>query len=210
VTELTGSHPLDLEARFAARWAQSSGAGGEAPAGASKTESDASARAPASRADGTGQASTNAASAPVAEPTLAPVPENIAALRKSAPIEERIYGASGYEHISFDFGPDVQPETAKAVSGEVHRMLADTGVSPGDGETLANVVRAGFANPPDAATREAWKAQVSESDRAEAIALLGRDPRAYELVTRSFAIEHPRIVQILAERARAERARGRL
>lgn len=208
MSEHTPTHPLDMEARFAARWAGTSGDGATPPAGG-KTESDAGVSGIATRADGTAQATENRSSSPVAEPTL-PVPENIAALRKSAPIEDRIYGTSGYKHIPFDFGPDVQPATAKAMRGEFHRMLADVGVSPGDGETLANVVRAGFANPPDAATREAWKAQVAESDRSEAAALVARDPRARELVTRSFAIEHPRVVQILAERARAERARGRL
>lgn len=197
-----------MEARFAARWAANSGVGAEPPAGA-KTESVTGASASATRADGAAQATGSVSSSPAAEPTL-PVPENIAALRKSAPIEERMYGASSYKHIPFDLGPDVQPATAKAVQAEFHRMLADTGVSSSDGETLANMVRAGFANPPDAATREAWKAQVNESDRAEAVALVARDPRAHQLVSQSFAIEHPRVVQILAERARAERARGRL
>jgi hypothetical protein len=209
VTELIGTHPLDMEARFAARWAQSSGAGAEPPAGASKTESDTGASSEsATRAD-TAQATGVSVPSPVAVPTLSPVPENVAALRKSAPLEDRLYGASGYEHIAIDL-PDVQPEAASAIRGEFNRMLADASLSPGDAETVVNVVRAGFSNPPNAATREAWRAQISDADRNEALALVARDPRASAIVTQSYAIEHPRIVQILAERARAERARSRL
>jgi hypothetical protein len=77
------------------------------------------------------------------------------------------------------------------------------------------------ATPPDEATEQQWQAEASKRLRemhgqeagnvlALARQLVARDPRVAALLDSTRLGNHPRVVELVVQRAIAEKARGRL
>lgn len=138
------------------------------------------------------------------QPTKAPVevvPENIAKLRADDP-----NAAAGRMYTThYDQALTTIPAESTFVRQFVSGMAHDVGMAPGDLETIANIAHATTAGNV-AQTTEV----VSDADKTDAYALMGRDPRVSQIMDKLNLSSHPRVIAIFANLAREQRSRGRL
>lgn len=106
------------------------------------------------------------------------------------------------------------PEVGEPVVAEVAQIFADHELSVPEAQEVLQVLK---APAPSDAERTQWQrdterflATISDADAQAAVKLLDRDPRVAELLERTGAINNPRVVRLLVDKARALRARGRL
>jgi len=132
------------------------------------------------------------------------------------------YRDAGLEE-AFDL-PDVPDEAKAAAAAEAREMFADYGLSTAEAKDVLQLARSNLANPPDEATEarwrdEAWSGLVRAHGGDEKAAqqaldvakkLLERDPRAAAICTHARLGNHPAFVRMVVEKARSEKARGRL
>ena len=162
------------------------------------------------------------------DPVEIEVPEHIQALRDADPDRglyepAKQYSAVINERILFAEGPDADapPEVRAAVVSEIANMAHDMGMSNSDVLTLRAVGKAINANPPDEATRTAWREQAVErlnetygEEAAQALRdaqkLAQRDPRVAKMLEEGGRGDHPDAVLLLARLAREARIAGRL
>lgn len=138
------------------------------------------------------------------------LPENIKRLREesASPYD----AASTYRGVLGEPGQltAVLPDAPAEVRTEVAHIFADHSLSASEAEEVVNAMRAA----PTDETRTAWTRETNEylnsvppEDAAAAVTLLDRDPRVAKILEQTGAINNPRVVKLLVEKARSLRAR---
>lgn len=153
-----------------------------------------------------------------AEKPAADVPAEIRELRQSdRPFysPQKVYAQAIPDH------PDDTPEL-QAVRVEGREIMSDLGMSDGEARDVVSILSTELANgTPSAETRAAWAQQASSDLQrmygkdaharlAEAQALVARDPRVFRILHETGLGDHPKVIALMVDRARSERARGRL
>lgn len=161
---------------------------------------------------------------PKALPEVKGIPEAVAALREAS---KGIYDpATPYaEAIGIDREDGIEPKPeALAAVNELRLMMADTGIAPVEAKEIATIARTLAATPPTGEQEAEWGREASKvlldtnnqnidaanADLALAKQLVQRDPRVKAILEYTRLGSHPRIIELMVERARAERAAGRL
>ncbi len=158
-------------------------------------------------------------------PEVKGIPEGIAKLREAS---KGIYDpAAPYgDAIVIDKsedGTDPTPEQLAAVN-ELRLMAADIGIAPVEMQEVATLARTLAATPPTAEQEADWVKEadkrlldINNQDRDAANKdlewakkLAGRDSRVKAILNSTRLGNHPRVIELFVERARAERAAGRL
>lgn len=105
-------------------------------------------------------------------------------------------------------------EVGEPVVAEVANILADHELSVPEASEVLQVLKAPAPSDTELAQwqrdSERYLATISDADAAAAVKLLDRDPRVAELLERTGAINNPRVVRLLVDKARALRSKGRL
>jgi len=151
----------------------------------------------------------------------APVPENIAELRKGD-----FYDATAtYRDVKFDAPPEnATPEEKQRIHSaydEMRRVFSDVGLSVPGATELLDLAKQHAGTPPSAETREQWRSEAVEQVKrqygtdaqaalADAQQLAARDPRLWAFLQELGIDNHPRVVGLAIELARRQRAQGRL
>lgn len=106
------------------------------------------------------------------------------------------------------------PDLGEPVVAEVAQIFADHDLSPAEASEVLQVLK---APAPSDAEQAQWQrdterflATVTDADARAAVALLDRDPRVAELLETTGAINNPKVVRMLVDKARSLRAKGRL
>ena len=159
------------------------------------------------------QTAAREAEAAAPKPLTETLPANVAALRASDPM---VYPSTFDEALGLrtkDFieiktqDGDVlraaTPELALVRTG-IAGMAHDMGLEPADLASAVGIIRATRAGNPIPTDT------VSDIDKADAQALMSRDPRVAGLLNHLGVANHPWIVAKFASLAREQRARGRL
>lgn len=134
---------------------------------------------------------------------------------------ENDYRDAGLEDAFGAFG--LSDQELQGVVGEYKQIFADHGFTTTDAREVMDLARTVIDNPPDAETEstwqtEAWNELVKTSGGVKgarealqlAQRLVQRDPRVAALLEATRLGNHPRMILKMAEKARQERARGRL
>jgi hypothetical protein len=108
-------------------------------------------------------------------------------------------------------------------TAESKEIFCDLGFSAPEARDVVSLVKQVSENPPDEATQASWQKEAwadlvrssgGENGARESLGLakklLNRDPRTKQIVLSLGLGNNPRIVKLMVEKARAERARGRL
>src|SRR5690606_24430116 len=105
-------------------------------------------------------------------------------------------------------------EVGEPVVAEVANILADHELTPAEATEVLQALKAPAPSDSERAqwTRdtESYLATISDADAQAAVKLLDRDPRVARLLETTGAINNPKVVRLLIEKARSLRARGRL
>lgn len=105
-------------------------------------------------------------------------------------------------------------EVGEPVVNEVAQIFADHELSPPEAQEVLTLLKAPAPNDAERAQwsrdSERYLATVSDADAQAAVKLLDRDPRVAQLLEATGAIDNPRVVRLLVDKARALRAKGRL
>ena len=105
-------------------------------------------------------------------------------------------------------------EVGEPVVNEVAKIFADHELSPPEAQEVLQVLKAPAPSDSERAqwTRdtESYLATISDADAQAAVKLLDRDPRVARLLEATGAINNPKVVRLLVEKARALRSKGRL
>lgn len=160
-----------------------------------------------------------------------PVPEGIAKLRAG---EVNIYDrTSAFSDIGDEdlLGEGARPGATpfrspeeKAVAQEMRRQFADLGLSNVDAKEIARLGRELGKNPPTKETEAKWASEICKrlldnnhqrtpgatADLKLAQQLVQRDPRVRAMLNATRLGSHPAVVEMLVERAQAEKLAGRL
>src|SRR5690606_6851747 len=106
----------------------------------------------------------------------------------------------------------VMPDAPEPVRAEVANMFADHELTPAEASEVLQVLKAPAPSDAEQAQwqrdAEAYLRTISDADAQAAVKLLDRDPRVAELLERTGAINNPRVVRLLVEKARALRSKG--
>ncbi len=155
------------------------------------------------------------------------VPEKVRELRAAG---ASFYGP-GFDDAKIDgllrIGADtdgnpIPEETQRQAAHEMKLILGDVGMSAPEGREFVALTAKLISEPPSVETEkewsaEAWRALVrthGENGATEALEdarrLVQRDPRLAQVLDITRAGSHPRVVATLVEKARSEKAKGRL
>ncbi len=159
------------------------------------------------------------------------VPENVAKLRADS---KGIHDpANSYSDITDEdllgdgaavgANPFRTPEE-RGVAQEIRRQFADLGLSNVDAKEIARLGRQLAKEPPTKSDEARWHGEISKrlldqnnqkqagaaADLELARQLAARDPRVRAMLNATRLGNHPAVVEMLVERARAEKVAGRL
>lgn len=146
---------------------------------------------------------------------------------KEADAEERqvIEGAHGASmrtiHTELTERAGWDPEAARQQAEAAGRLFHANGINGDDGQFVSEVAIAAAVNPPTADVLNRWRASAFDTLRQEfgdtadlalndARKLVKQDKRLHDYLDRTGLGEHPAIVRVIANRARALRNAGRL
>lgn len=149
-----------------------------------------------------------------AKPDAVRVPDEVAKLRAENPSIHDPLGTYRGVLSPGTLSAALPAEVGEPVVNEVANILADHELSVPEASEVLQVLK---APAPSDAERSQWQrdserylATISDADAQAAVKLLDRDPRVAELLERTGAINNPRVVRLLVDKARALRSRGRL
>jgi hypothetical protein len=156
---------------------------------------------------------------PAELPTL-DLPAEIRALREADPDRAMYSPQRTYADVVKDYAGAT--DTERAVLAEAREWFADFALDHQEAKSVAETFNAELASGiPSDETVAAWGREATqetfrqygrdaEARLADARLLVRRDPRVRQVLERSGMGSHPRVVQLLIEKARSERNRGRL
>lgn len=140
------------------------------------------------------------------------VPEAVRKLRE-ADSDRRMFSPQKSYAQALPIDPE-WPTKVQATIAELREVAADLGLSDVEARALGELLQ---REPASDEERAASRAELqrrygpgADEELAEAQKLVARDPRFREFMDAAGWEAHPRLVMIFADKARAERARGRL
>lgn len=143
------------------------------------------------------------------------VPDEVAKLRAENPSIHDPLGT--YRSVLGEPGTltaALPAEVGEPVVAEVANILADHELSVPEASEVLQVLKAPAPSDSERAQwqrdTESYLATVSDADAAAAVKLLERDPRVAQLLETTGAINNPKVVRLLVDKARTLRAKGRL
>jgi len=160
------------------------------------------------------------------EPEALPVPANIAKLREGdSPLfdaREAYNGAIETEDL-ID-AEDAAPELKAAAVSEFKAMANDLGLAPAEVREVVSLAKTIRAEPPTPEAEQEWQQaackhavelaggdlEAAAADLNLARALVARDPRLVQLLESTRLGNHPQVIELMIQKARSERMRGRL
>lgn len=115
---------------------------------------------------------------------------------------------------------ELTPELREAATREFRAMAGDLALPPAELSQFVTLAKWAESNPPTQEQHDSWRQDALATlerefdDPAQALkdanALLRRDPRVRALIDHFGLGNHPSVVKMIAQRARSERAKGRL
>lgn len=155
------------------------------------------------------------------EPRPEELPPEVKALRDADPARSLYDDRTQYTSASIDKALaelGIEGPAAKAEHKAWAGVFADAGLTPQD---AADMVKVGLIDEPTPEEAAAWPEQAHAALReiygddaqqalADARLLVGRDPRLKAFLNRSGLGDHPHVVKLAAQRARALIANGTL
>lgn len=164
--------------------------------------------------------------APPPAPELTSTPGNIKELRESD-TDRGLFDAAGMlkdslPDTAFDDIEGHTPEIRQQATAEWREIAVDMGMGNDDVQQFSRVYREAIATPPDEATQAKWQAASvkrlverygpdgAESALNLARDLVRRDHRVSALLDHGQLGNHPKVVEMLVEKALREATRGRL
>jgi hypothetical protein len=148
---------------------------------------------------------------PADEPAI-DVPDTVRELRKS---DSSFYDVLGTYRSVLGTGTsqDLLPGQSEPVRREVALLFRDSGLTSREAQQVVDAIKA----QPSEEVRAQWQRDaeryldtIPDSDVDAAIKLLERDRRVAHILESSGAINNVEVVKLIVDKARAERARGRL
>jgi hypothetical protein len=156
-----------------------------------------------------------------AQDDLPPAVRELRAQREGWFKPENDYRDAGLEDAFAAF--DLTDQERAAVVGEYKQIFSDLGFTTSDAREVMDLARTVIDNPPDEVTESAWQNEawnelvktnggVKGAKEALELAqrLVQRDPRFAAALEATRLGNSPRMILKMVEKARAERARGRL
>jgi hypothetical protein len=157
---------------------------------------------------------------PPAELPTIDVPAEVRTLREADPDRQLFSAQKEYAEVVKDY-PGAT-DTERAVLAETREWFADFALNSQEAQTVTQVFNTELRDGiPSDETVAAWGREATqetfrrygrdaEARLADARLLVRRDPRVRQVLERSGMGSHPRVVQLLIEKARSERNRVRL
>lgn len=149
-----------------------------------------------------------------AKPDTVRVPDEVAKLRAENPSIHDPLGTYRGVLSPGTLSAALPPEVGEPVVAEVAQIFADHDLSVPEAQEVLQVLKAPAPSDAELAQwqrdTERYLATISDADAAAAVKLLERDPRVAELLETTGAINNPKIVRMLVDKARALRSKGRL
>jgi hypothetical protein len=174
------------------------------------------------------EAITNALYAKEPEPVALEIPDAIKALRATDNAMFDPTAAYSTAITEEDFGVDAEvviaPEVKAAAIMEFRAMFADIGLPAPEAREVVDIAKQIGKDVPTPEQESAWTQDAAKrlldtnggdlaaanADLALAKALVQRDPRLKKVLEVTRLGSHPRVVELVVQRARSEKMRGRL